>query len=439
MIISRVALVALLGLTSATGFYGCSNGDRSGSPQGVEGVDDNPSDASLNITLVLVDKTGAAVANNTFEAKEDVYLDMKIADASGTVTAQDFVFQIVDDQGNVLSSDAISCRRFHVNASGYIDRVYSGTNASGAACIHMFQRTGDGHLLLNLAPFADAIADQNGAMKFTLKVAPLATCGSDDEFEHALTISFTVQPHQGMCGDDSLDEGEECDDGNTNDGDGCDSDCNNEDGHTCGCGDGITQEGEECDDGNTTSGDGCSNECEDEAMCGDGHQDEGEECDDGNSDDTDACRNDCTLCEMPAPVCGDGHVDMGEQCDDGNTDDNDACGNDCMAPVCGDGHQDNGEECDDGNTNNDDTCRNDCTLCPPAPVCGDGNVDPGETCDDGNSDDNDSCHNDCTQGNVCGDGQQGGNEGCDDGNDNNDDGCHNDCTVCSGNDDGHHD
>jgi cysteine-rich repeat protein len=431
MAISRIALAALLALTSAAGFYGCSSSDNTGS-QGVAA--DNPTDASLNITLLLVDNTGAAVDNNTFELKEDVYLDIKIADAAGTVVAQDFVFQVVDAQGTVLSSDAIECRRFHVNASGFIDRVYSGVDVSGAGCIHMFQRMGDGHLLLNLAPFKDAIVDANGAMMFTLKVAALATCGSDADFEDALTISFTVQP-QAACGDGTLDDDEQCDDGNTNDDDGCDSDCNNEAGHVCGCGDGITQEGEQCDDGNTNDGDGCSGECTNEPMCGDGHQDAGEECDDGNTDDTDACRNDCTLCEMPAPVCGDGHQDMGEDCDDGNTDDNDACGNDCKANVCGDGHVDTGEECDDGNNDNHDTCRNNCTLC--EPVCGDGIVDQGEACDDGNTDDNDACGNDC-QANVCGDGHQDNGEGCDDGNTNNDDGCHNDCTVCTGHEDGHH-
>jgi cysteine-rich repeat protein len=437
MSISRIALVALLGVSSAAGFYGCSSGDHSGTPQGVEGVDDNPSDASLNLTLMVVDKTGAALEANTFETTADVYLDIKMTDVEGTVLAQDFVFQVVDAQGNLLSSDALACRKFHVNASGYVDRVYSGVDDGGAACIHMFQRMGDGHLLINLAPFKDALVDENGAMKFTLKVAPLATCGGDNDFEHAISVSFTVQP-QAECGDDNLDEGEECDDGNTTNGDGCDFECNNEDGHVCGCGDGITQEGEQCDDGNTTSGDGCSSECTSEPVCGDGHQDAGEECDDGNDDDGDACHNDCTLCDMPAPVCGDGITDMGEQCDDGNTDDNDACGNDCIANVCGDGHQDTGEECDDGNTNNDDTCRNDCTLCPPAPVCGDGTVGEGEGCDDGNTDDNDACGNDCVA-NVCGDGHQDTGEGCDDGNTDENDGCHNDCTVCGGQDDGHHD
>ena len=35
------------------------------------------------------------------------------------------------------------------------------------------------------------------------------------------------------CGDGSLDEGEECDDGNDENGDGCTSDCQTEEGYTC--------------------------------------------------------------------------------------------------------------------------------------------------------------------------------------------------------------
>jgi cysteine-rich repeat protein len=355
---SKLALAALLVVSSAAGFYGCSDPSETGS-QGVVGADDHPTDTNLNLALRVVDKTGASVA--AFEATGDVYLDIAVVDTSGTVVAQDFAFQIVDAQGSLLSSDAFDCRRFHVSGAGYIDRVYSGLDASGATCIHMYERTSSGHILIQLAPFKDAIADGSGAMQFTVKVAALASCGSDTSFHDALSVTFTVQPHQAACGDGTLDAGEECDDGNTANGDGCDATCNNEAGHTCGCGDGIVQEGEQCDDGNTTAGDGCSATCTSEPVCGDGHQDPGEQCDDGNTDNNDACRNDCTLCPSTS-VCGNGLVESGEACDDGNTVDGDGCRNDCTVPTCGDGRQDAGEQCDDGNTDNNDTCRNDCTL-----------------------------------------------------------------------------
>ncbi len=61
-----------------------------------------------------------------------------------------------------------------------------------------------------------------------------------------------------FCGNNTVDGGEDCDDGNTNDGDGCDSNCT-----VTACGNGILTGSEECDDGNVSDGDGCS------AVCGD--------------------------------------------------------------------------------------------------------------------------------------------------------------------------
>lgn len=61
------------------------------------------------------------------------------------------------------------------------------------------------------------------------------------------------------CGNEILDEGEECDNGDQN---------SNTEPDTCRlncrlpwCGDGVTDSGEECDDGNSVSGDGCEPDC----------------------------------------------------------------------------------------------------------------------------------------------------------------------------------
>ncbi len=64
---------------------------------------------------------------------------------------------------------------------------------------------------------------------------------------------------ESTCGDDSVDAGEQCDDGNTESGDGCRADCTNET-----CGDGIVDDGEECDDSNNVDGDGCASDCAEE-------------------------------------------------------------------------------------------------------------------------------------------------------------------------------
>jgi len=69
------------------------------------------------------------------------------------------------------------------------------------------------------------------------------------------------------------------------------------------CGDATVETGEECDDGNTVAGDGCSPTCEREPRCGDGILDDGEECDDGNTKSDDGCSATCLLepCQVIVP------------------------------------------------------------------------------------------------------------------------------------------
>jgi cysteine-rich repeat protein len=66
--------------------------------------------------------------------------------------------------------------------------------------------------------------------------------------------------NNGVCGDGTVDDGEQCDDGNTNNGDGCSATCTIETAPVV-CGDSVTAGTEQCDDGNTTNGDGCSSTC----------------------------------------------------------------------------------------------------------------------------------------------------------------------------------
>ena len=194
-----------------------------------------------------------------------------------------------------------------------------------------------------------------------------------------------------VCGDGSVDPGEQCDDGNQVGGDGCENDCTKT--PPPGCGDGVVDAGEDCDDGNQVQGDGCENNCTPTPtpMCGDGKVDPAEQCDDGNQDDTDACLNSC----RPA-ACGDGVVQAGvEQCDDGNPDDTDACLNSCTNAACGDGFVQQGiEACDNGRDNADDAYNGCTTQCQLGPRCGDAIVQDfeGEKCDDGTPDGDDLCN-----------------------------------------------
>lgn len=122
------------------------------------------------------------------------------------------------------------------------------------------------------------------------------------------------------------------------------------------CGDGTVQEPEQCDDGNIISGDGCNALCQEE-FCGDGTVQEPELCDDGNVVNGDGCN---ALCQEE--FCGDGVRQPGEQCDDGNVVNGDGCNDSCKMEFCGDGIVQPGEQCDDGNAINGDGCSARCTF-----------------------------------------------------------------------------
>jgi len=173
------------------------------------------------------------------------------------------------------------------------------------------------------------------------------------------------------CGNNRLDEGEQCD-GSPN----CRADCT-----LTVCGDGVAEVLEECDDGAMNSDvtpDACRTNCR-LPGCPDGVVDTGEECDSSCE-----CDFDCRI----TGVCGDGFHSVCELCDDGAANSDtapDACRTDCTPARCGDGVTDTGEECDDGQMNSDviaDRCRRTgCVL----PSCGDFVIDTGEECDGGPS------------------------------------------------------
>lgn len=112
------------------------------------------------------------------------------------------------------------------------------------------------------------------------------------------------------------------------------------------CGDDVVDEGEECD-GEYWCRDNCK-----PGTCGDGILDPKEHCDDATE--SEECNADCTW-----SYCGDGIVNRaaGEECDDTSG----ACGYDCKLAVCGDGfvQYEAGEVCDDG-TRTGDACKTEC-------------------------------------------------------------------------------
>ena len=209
----------------------------------------------------------------------------------------------------------------------------------------------------------------------------------------------------GTCGNGSLDQIEQCDDGNTENGDGCSRICQIENNYECPtpgqpcinmakCGNKILTSDEACDDGNTAGGDGCSADCKSvepgwqcrvpgkpcTPRCGDGVLAGNEACDDGNTTPGDGCSSTCKL-------------EPGFKCDGSPST--------CSATTFGDGKQEGGEGCDDGNTMPFDGCSEDCQIEPDCSgpsctsKCGDGIV-LNEICDDGNAANGDGCSADCT-------------------------------------------
>ncbi|MFC1800635.1 hypothetical protein ACFLYT_01120, partial [Nanoarchaeota archaeon] len=169
------------------------------------------------------------------------------------------------------------------------------------------------------------------------------------------------------------------------------------------CGNNLLEDDEDCEDGNDKSGDGCSSDCKIEipgSVCGNNVIEAGEECDDStlNSDTIpDACRTDCKNAR-----CGDNTIDTLEQCDDGDTFTSGCsygqasctvCDSQCQNVAgtihyCGDGNVDSsdggpgGEQCDppDGSTC-DNQCQNIITSLPGPARCGNKKMEAGEQCD----------------------------------------------------------
>lgn len=196
------------------------------------------------------------------------------------------------------------------------------------------------------------------------------------------------------------------------------------------CGNGTINEFEQCDDGNTVNGDGCSSACRTTTQCNDNVDNDGDgriDCQPGNSDPGcfpngagggGACDPTDNTEPDNSPVCGDGAVGTGEQCDDGNTFPGDGCSATCQTTTqCNDGLDNDADgrvDCTPGNSDpgcfpdgagGGGTCNpNDNTEPDGAPVCGNSVINTGEQCDDGNTVGGDSCSATCQITTQCNDG-----------------------------------
>jgi hypothetical protein len=148
---------------------GCAVDDRTDT-SGTEGKSEDAPDRELNVQLRVVDEAGQPVELNRFAAKTDVYLTVNISDPTKPVVPEDFVFQVIDATGSLKSSDAPSCRRFHVDETGSIDNA--------GICDHALANV-DGATLIGVAPFTDA-------SKYSLQIT------ADDG--ERISVPFAVGP-----------------------------------------------------------------------------------------------------------------------------------------------------------------------------------------------------------------------------------------------------
>ena len=113
--------------------------------------------APLSGAIFTTDATGVPVNLNIYAAKEDVYLNggpgINAPDDAAGLPADTYSFQVTDPSGKtLLSTDAVACRQFTVDASGVIQSV-----AASGACAHATGISGeeDPGITVQLFPFLD--------------------------------------------------------------------------------------------------------------------------------------------------------------------------------------------------------------------------------------------------------------------------------------------
>jgi len=132
--------------------------------------------AGLSGAIFTTDASGVPVNLNQYAAKEDVYLNggpgiNAPVDAAG-LPAGTYSFQVTDPSGKtLLSTDAVACRQFTVDASGVIQSV-----AAGGACAHATGISGDDNgITVQLFPFADT-PNNGGVYKVWVTLTSSLNC-----------------------------------------------------------------------------------------------------------------------------------------------------------------------------------------------------------------------------------------------------------------------
>jgi len=135
-------------------------------------------DTPISGAIFTTDVTGVPVNLNIYAAKEDVYLNggpgINAPVGAAGLPAGTYSFQVTDPSGKtLLSTDAVACRQFTVDASGVIQSV-----AAGGACAHATGTSGDDTgITVQLFPFADT-PNNGGVYKVWVTPTSLLDCSA---------------------------------------------------------------------------------------------------------------------------------------------------------------------------------------------------------------------------------------------------------------------
>jgi hypothetical protein len=132
----------------------------------------------LSGAIFTTDVTGVPVNLNIYAAKEDVYLNggpgINAPDSAAGLPAGTYAFQVTDPSGKtLLSTDAVTCRLFTVDASGVIQSV-----TPSGACAHATGTDGeDLGITVQLFPFNDT-PNNGGVYKVWVSPTSLLDCSA---------------------------------------------------------------------------------------------------------------------------------------------------------------------------------------------------------------------------------------------------------------------
>jgi cysteine-rich repeat protein len=199
---------------------------------------------------------GARVVDNTHAARSDVYLAASPDDHAAMTSADDYYFAVTDPGGtHILSSDDASCRKIRISGDGVIVEVYRAPGCEHARGVD-HDHSKFAAITVQLMPF-DVTPDPSG--EYSVWIIPEADY--DGSFAHTAArydrfkVISTTPP---VCGNGTVEPGEQCDDGNTTSGDGCSATCTVET-LPPDCDDWFL--GEECNDDDAATRDRCSTAC----------------------------------------------------------------------------------------------------------------------------------------------------------------------------------